>query len=178
MGEQVHGSQHILFHALCAEVVDGNGRIFHHIVQEAGLLLGLGLAHQAHGQHMGYGRIAHHILHPVMGIDGDANDIFNRSHTSSECSLWRQRYALLVPGCSTFPVKHRPHLRHRPKGPRMWRSPKSPQMRHPKRQPYGRRLVTASGFVRPGGDGIPSLRAGIPAPAGGQFASIGWTPCG
>ena len=33
-----------------------------------------------------------------MGIDGDADDVFNRCHTYSECSLRRKRYTLLSIG--------------------------------------------------------------------------------
>jgi hypothetical protein len=52
-------------------------------MKEAGLLLGLGPAHQAHSEHMLYGGIPHHVLHPVMGVDGNADDVFNRSHGKS-----------------------------------------------------------------------------------------------
>ena len=80
MREQVHRGEHVLLHPLGTQVVQGDVRVLHHIVQEAGLLLRRVLAHQAHGQHMRHGGIPHHILHPVMGLDGNPDDIFNRCH--------------------------------------------------------------------------------------------------
>jgi len=80
MREQVHRDKHVLLHPLGPQIVQSDVRVLHHIVQETGLLLRRVLAHQAHGQHMRHGRIPHHILHPVMGLDGNPDDIFDRCH--------------------------------------------------------------------------------------------------
>ena len=83
MRQQVHCGQDVFFDPLRPEVFEGVGGVFHHVVQEAGLLLLLSLPHQADGQYMQDGGVPDHIFLPAMGSNRQLRDFFQSFHCAS-----------------------------------------------------------------------------------------------
>lgn len=96
VGQQVHGLQDVLLHAARAEVCDRDGRVLHHVVEEPDLLLQLVLPGQSHRERVRDGGVAVEVLQPVVGLDGDAKDVFD-AHTRQGL-IHRQRYERSLTG--------------------------------------------------------------------------------
>ena len=91
MREQGKGGDHAFGNAGFAQGVEGPAGVFHHVVEEAGGLFLVGLAHQSHGERVKDVRIPVLVHLPGVGIHGNLQRKVDLVHYSITTRLRTRR---------------------------------------------------------------------------------------